>query len=159
MVVANADEVRSQTLSLSKCRIPIQLYTREVALSPAELPALDACNNTEHLIQAACVQARVGDKLRVLVTPPKACQRCANQGACELGVLRRWFGRKKHIVTLTVQTASYIPAGSWIWLGFAKADFLRCILMLYICPIVLLLLGGLLGIGLGSTFTTLQLGA
>ncbi|MEJ2668830.1 MAG: SoxR reducing system RseC family protein [Gammaproteobacteria bacterium] len=133
--------------TLSNVIIPTQsLDADAVVLSPADLPPLEACSDAEYLIQAACVRSAAPGGVWVVAQRPKQCSRCANQGGCGVGLLSRWWSQGEQLVF--AKTTMPLPPGSWIWLGFPKADFLRSVFMLYCWPIVLLLLGGFAGLTL-----------
>ena len=133
-------------------RIPCKssVASDSVAWSPAELPQLAACRDEHYLIQAAHVQKQVSDGVRVVATRPTQCRNCEKQGGCGLGLFGRWFARGEQ--TLLVRTTLSLPEGSWLWLGFPKTDFVRTVFMLYGLPVLLLLVGGLLGNAWGPAY-------
>ncbi|GAA0702469.1 SoxR reducing system RseC family protein [Marinobacterium maritimum] len=99
--------------------------------------------------EVALVSAVGPEGVRVTAARTSACAQCASKSNCSQGVLSQWGQGKT--VEIDVQNPEALPVqlGQQVVIGLEEGSLVRASLLLYLLPLLMLILGALLGSSMG----------
>lgn len=98
------------------------------------------------MIEEVAVVSAVGsDGIRVTAARTSACAQCASKSNCSQGVLSQWGQGKTVEIDVANPAALSVLPGQQVVIGLEEGSLVRASLLLYLLPLVLLIVGALLG--------------
>lgn len=113
-------------------------------MKPSGSPATDSRNVGQQMIQErARVLWLAGDVAWVRCESLAGCQRCAEGRGCGGGIFARLLGDR--LQEIPVKTTDTVRPDDWIMVGLEPAAVQNAAFLMYGLPLILLMLGAILG--------------
>lgn len=102
------------------------------------------------MIEEVAVVSAVGPEgVRVAAARTSACAQCASKSNCSQGVLSQWGQGKTVEIDVQNPDALSVQPGQQVVIGLEEGSLVRASLLLYLLPLVMLIIGALLGSAMG----------
>ncbi len=98
------------------------------------------------MIEEVAVVSAIGPEgVRVTAARTSACAQCASKSNCSQGVLSQWGQGKTVEIEVHNPDALQVQPGQQVVIGLEEGSLVRASLLLYLLPLVMLIVGALLG--------------
>ncbi len=102
------------------------------------------------MIEEVAVVSAVGPEgVRVAAARTSACAQCASKSNCSQGVLSQWGQGKTVEIDVQNPDSLSVQPGQQVVIGLEEGSLVRASLLLYLLPLVMLIIGALLGSAMG----------